>query len=89
MNITDNEAALIENIALNDYQDGAAPSDRYQVWCDSLDCGPNEIPLTSIPGITSSLVKKGLVITNGETISLTNAGVKAFDELAYVENNSK
>ena len=78
LNVTDNEKALIENIALNDYQDGASVDEKNAVWCDSLDCGPNKIPLTSIPGITSSLAKKSIVSTDGERIGLTSVGVILF-----------
>lgn len=80
--ITDNEAKMIENIALNEYTplNGGTPesADDTVCWADCLECGPNHFNSTSIPGIVSSLVKKELVWTDGEQIQLTEKGFSVF-----------
>jgi len=96
INITELEKLVIENIALNDYTaiNAARPEtveDVGGVWSDCLDCGPNEINRVSIPGVVSSLVKKGLVETNGETgrdacVYLTDRGLEAFKKLFPKKN---
>lgn len=83
MQITDMERKLLTNIARNEYTpvNGAEPAtndDVYAVWSNCLDCGPHKIAATSIPGILSSLVKKGLADSDGEQVSLTDAGFAAY-----------
>lgn len=75
MKLTENEKKMIENFITNDYGDG---NDNYTIWSDTWDCGVHGqfCPVDSAPGIISSLVKKGLVISNGESMSLTNSGME-------------
>jgi hypothetical protein len=88
--LTELEAKLLRNIALNDYQplNGGEPklfSQTSAVWSNCLDCGPETIAKKSIPGIVASLVKKGLVWTmdagTDSTIALTEAGFNAYKAL--------
>jgi len=82
--ITENERQVIINIAENDYSAGD-PADP--IWANAITEGPyRKIKLTSIPGIASSLYKKGLVETTGTgrdaAIMLTRKGLRIYEEIA-------
>lgn len=85
MKLTDKEKQVLENIARNDYTtgNGAEPEKREDTYCwaDCVDCGPFNVPRKSIPGIIGSLVKKGLVLTDGECIELSDSGFQAYKSL--------
>lgn len=76
MKVTELETRMIINIADNDYRDGGSLD--APVWSDCLDCGPFEIEPAKHGGLIASLAKKGLVISSGETVSLTRAGVEVY-----------
>ena len=88
MKITEKEKEMIINIAENkfaplNYGIPTKFEETGQVWADCLDCGPCKIPLESIPGRVGSLVKKGLVDSDGETgkeagVSLTEESFKVY-----------
>lgn len=87
MNLTALETKLLRNIALNEYAPGngaepASHADCGAVWSNCLDCGPETIAPTSIPGVVASLVKKGLVWQEGSgreaVVALTSAGFDAY-----------
>ena len=87
MNITDLEKKVIENIAFNLYSpvNGEYPEDHIDTgsWSDTIGSdGPNDdLILTQIPGIVSSLVKKELVTSNNESVMLTEKGYSIFKKL--------
>jgi hypothetical protein len=85
MKITDKERMVLENIARNDYTtlNGAEPEcvRDTMCWSDCVSDGPNNVPAKSIPGIIGSLVKKGLVITDGECIELSKDGFNLYKSL--------
>jgi len=62
VHITEKEAAMIRNIAENDYANGDPSAD---VWADCLDCGPCSLDIKSHGGLIASLSKKGLVGSDG------------------------
>lgn len=85
MSLTEKECKMLQNIAENDYADGDPTA---CVWADCLDCGPNYIPLTSIPGLVASLSKKMLVNVGDlrqpardRGVQLTEEGLKAYKTL--------
>jgi hypothetical protein len=64
MELTSNEKKMIRNIAENDYANGEPDA---MVWADCLDCGPCPLPsVRSHGGVIASLIKKGLVVSDGE-----------------------
>lgn len=69
--ITDGERSLLIAIRDSEYHDGSDPVDD-PVW---VDCLWGWSDTTKFPGTMASLVKKGLVKTNGETCSITAAGM--------------
>lgn len=90
--ITALETKVLRNIALNQYQptNGSEPElfdDTSAVWSSCLDCGPEHIESSSIPGVMSSLSKKGLVVCSGSlkaadaTVTLTRKGWDAYVEI--------
>lgn len=82
-NVTHLERLVLVNIAENEYApgNGMRPerADDATCWSDSIDCGPNTIAASSIPGVVSSLSKKGLVLAGGEGVTLTEAGFEAYN----------
>ena len=91
MKLTGKEKIVLENIARNDYTtgNGAEPEtvrDTY-CWADCVDCGPNNISRKSLPGIIGSLVKKGLVLTDGECIELSEEGFNAYKSLKSLKKD--
>ncbi len=81
--LTELEFRLLQNIALNDFQDcnGSEPPSFEEctpVWSNCLDCGPNELRPRSISGLVTALSRKGLLRTDGECVSLTPDGFAAY-----------
>lgn len=87
MEITSAEKNVLQNIAENNFADGQEPEEKPWIWSDCIeDNGPNDIASSSVGGIVSSLVKKGLVDTSesgtpNAGVCLTDAGVKKYREL--------
>lgn len=81
------EADLLRNIAENYFAkaNGGIPDSLEDVgrsWSDQLsDGGPIEIKSKSIPGLVTSLIKKGLVESDRECVWLTQAGFDAYQTL--------
>lgn len=83
-NLTANEAAVLHNIATNDFAplNGDRPTtfaETGPVWSNCL----GGVPSGSIPGVVASLSKKGLVTCSGgrgdeATVSLTEEGFAAW-----------
>lgn len=71
MKTTDMEKDVIRAIAENEYSD--TPEDNVWVWVIADNCKITR--KDQVSGIVSSLVKKDLVLTDGETIQLTEKGV--------------
>jgi len=85
-NLTEMESKVLKNIVVNELNDwnGEEPerdADPASIvtWVDSLDCGPEEVPSgKNLSGVVSSLVKKGLVNTDGDSICMTKDGLEAY-----------
>jgi hypothetical protein len=88
-NLTALETLLLRNIAQNLYQPGngaepAAFSDLDCVWSSCLNeiKSGEKIPDKSLPGVTASLVKKGLATVSGRgadsTVRLTETGFATY-----------
>lgn len=97
MNITEKEKTVLQLIAQNEYNTmnyGVPESANDTVtWCNCIDAGyiydDMEYPSSaSLPGIVASLVKKGLIDTNGETISHTDAGFEYWKSEVYRDEKS-
>jgi hypothetical protein len=89
--ITELERNLLRNIARNEMNTANTyvprSHEETMCWTSLLDAGPNFVGHGSLPGVMSSLVKKGLV--TGESVAfagedatskLTEAGYKAYLE---------
>ena len=83
MNITEKEKTVLQLIAQNEMNpmNYGVPetADDTCTWCNCIDAGyiydhMTQPSMRSIPGIVASLVKKGLLSTNGESIAHTEAG---------------
>lgn len=92
MNTTKKEKTVLQLVAQNEYNTmnyGVPESANDTVtWCNCIDAGyiydDMEYPSSaSLPGIVASLVKKGLIDTNGETISHTDAGFEYWKSEIY------
>lgn len=76
--LTQNETYVLDRLADNDFMDGLTGRDAVgkELWSDCI-YAP-DLPSTSIPGVVSSLSKKGLVKCAGTgrdaTLWLTEAG---------------
>lgn len=83
--VTAGESRLLTNIARNLMTglNGAEPTCAADTacWANQLNDGPHRIPERSLPGLMTSLVKKGLATTNGEGCELTEAGFVAYKAL--------
>ena len=81
---TELEIKMLENIAKNDYNNGA-PGQMCPIWANCLDCGPNSFSKSQIPGIVSSLSKKGLIYCSGygseAMVAMTDKGIAAYYDL--------
>lgn len=81
-NLTNNEITMLCMIATSEYCNNGSPptmaSECTPVWSNCL----RGLPSTSIPGVISSLSKKGLVACYGRgkdaTVELTSAGFDAW-----------
>lgn len=71
VSITEGEKGLLVAILDSEYHDGRDPVDD-PVWVDCLWGWSGK---AKFPGTMASLVRKGLADTDGETCSLTQAGV--------------
>lgn len=81
--VTRKERLLLRNIAENLMTplNGAAPGTPQDTvcWVDEIvSSGPVPLAPRSVPGVMTSLVKKGLVHTDGATCRLTEAGLAAY-----------
>jgi len=83
MSITEKEKVLLQAIAqneMNSMNHGVpSESDETQCWVNCLDAHtlqPGQVypEASSVPGIVSSLSKKGLILTDGEVIELSTEG---------------
>ena len=95
MNITEKEKTVLQLIAqneLNPYNGDVPPTaEDTSTWCNCIDAGfiyedMTSPVLASIPGIVASLVKKGLVYTNGESIEHSEAGFAIWKSEIYRPN---
>ena len=98
MNTTKKEKTVLQLIAQNEYNtmNYGVPesSDETVTWCNCIDAGhiydDMEFPSSSsLPGIVASLVKKGLINTNGETIAHTDAGFAYWKSEVYRDDTKK
>lgn len=92
MKLTALELAVLKAIDESEY--GGDLTDL--IWTFSVDDHlPASIKSTSIPGIVSSLVKKGLVVSSpafmgdDATIGMTSAGAEAYIAAVGIENVKK
>jgi hypothetical protein len=91
MKLTTKEIILLEAIANNEYMDSENPV-LIPVWTSSVN-EDLEIPMltkkSSIPGVYSSAVKKGLIYhdkgktKNDDTVCITPAGWNAYKEWEF------
>lgn len=87
MKVTDLEKKILENIARNymTQANGAMPKDATETecWVDCIcDQGRHQIEPRQIPGVVSSLVKKGLAWTDGTVCGLTTSGLETYKSFA-------
>jgi hypothetical protein len=92
MKITEKEKTVLQLIAQNEmnplnYGVPEIADDTY-TWCNCIDAGyiyehMTHPSMKSIPGIVASLVKKGLLMTNGETIGHSEDGFALWKSEIY------
>jgi hypothetical protein len=70
------ERQLLGNIIHSEYHDGANPVDN-PTW---VDCVTEGFTGKTASGVMSSLVKKGWARTNGETVTVTSDGFRAYQK---------
>lgn len=72
---TDREYRVLRAVITNQYHDGQDPINN-EIWVSEIDAArePSGISGKALSGVVSSLSKKGLVVTDGECISVTEAG---------------
>lgn len=79
---TELEHQMLANIARNEMTplNGAEPDTVADCICyaDCLENGPYNLTVRQISGLMSQLTQKGLVVTDGENVSLTPAGFAAY-----------
>lgn len=75
--LTEMETEVLSAIAEGDFMDGLTgiASEGKEIWTDCIYQDEAIVPQTSLPGVVSSLKKKGLIKCYGDTISLTAQGV--------------
>jgi len=98
MNITEKEKTVLQLIAQNEmnplnYGVPECADDTY-TWCNCIDAGyiydhMTHPSLKSIPGTVASLVKKGLLVTNGETIGHSETGFALWKSEIYIDETEK
>lgn len=85
VNLTTAETHVLKAIALDEMNssNGAYPSSAHDVytWVDSAAWTPYGWEVNQVRGVLSSLVKKGLAKTNGESIWFTDLGYQVFTEV--------
>lgn len=75
MKLTKLEQRVISAFMLDDYVcDDGWDSPEACTWIDGF-CDDSGISASEFPGVMSSLVKKGMIKTNGEMFSLTVRGI--------------
>jgi hypothetical protein len=87
MKVTELEKKILENIARNymSSANGGMPEKAADTscWVDCIcDQGIHQIEPRQIPGVVSSLVKKGLVRTDGTVCGLTEVGLDTYKSFA-------
>jgi len=96
MNITEKEKTVLQLIAQNEMNpmNYGVPeiADDTFTWCNCIDAGYIYEHMThpssaSIPGTVASLVKKGLLVSNGETIGHTEAGFALWKSEIYIDES--
>lgn len=88
MTLTDNEKAVLDNILFNDF--GAKPNFRaaeykfnphdFQVWSDCIGDSTSVFAAPTgkaLSGTVASLIKKGLLTSDSECVTFTEAGFRA------------
>jgi len=88
MNLTETEKKMLENIARSHYSEsnGGEWKAYDYVWADCLDQHPHPFKTTSVGGLVGSLVKKGLVESDGlkpaeACVCLTHTGVEIYNNM--------
>lgn len=88
MHVTLNESLVLDSIARNlmAVRNGGRPktAEEATTWRDQIiSDGPHETEIKprSLPGIVASLVKKGLITSNGESVTFTLAGFEVWERL--------
>jgi hypothetical protein len=87
MTLTANEEAVLDNVLKNHFVsarwkwnlDYRFNQDDFQVWCDCISDSDSEYQAPKgkvLSGTVSSLVKKGLLISDGECVILTEEGFR-------------
>ena len=72
MNITENEKDVLEAFVEDDFiSDFGWESPEAVCWVEAL---PHGLKPSTFSGVMGSLAKKGLIETDGEAMSLTDAG---------------
>lgn len=87
VSLTVNELAAMTNLLSSEYVDGA-PVEVFSVWdfaFNDMVAAATGLNVRAAKGVTSSLVKKGLVTTHQDdphgVVSITKLGVKVYTEL--------
>jgi hypothetical protein len=84
-NLTNLELEVLRALVNNDFMDGCQGADRIgkELWSDCINQRTSIVSNVQLPGVVSSLSKKGLVKSSGTgrdaTIWLTEQGVAACD----------
>jgi hypothetical protein len=98
MNTTKKEKTVLQLIAQNEMNamNYGVPeiADDTFTWCNCIDAGyiyehMTHPSLKSIPGTVASLVKKGLLVTNGETIGHSEIGFALWKSEIYIDESEK
>lgn len=93
INLTEKEIKLLDNIALNDYTsaNGGYPEDHWEAdcWSDTLECGPHGNFTKNFGGVVTSLQKKGLLCSNGESVGHTRLGYQVWNERSELAAKEK
>ena len=72
--ITDNEKEILKIITFSEFGSG-------NIWSDCLEMFTTKLNGLQISGTVSSLVKKGLIDSNGESIYITEDGKKICEKI--------
>ena len=77
MSLTELEKDVIKAIGGNQYAD--VPADP--IWVFAVEYDTKIVTKKQISGVISSLSKKGLLVTDGETVHLTPEGVIEYNKI--------